>query len=56
MDNYLDKKCVHCGHYHDGRCPLIKSIEYHSNGNIKKIEYWAPTDWAHKQSERKGEA
>ena len=34
-------KCRHCGTYppHDGQCPLIKAIDYHQNGNIKRVEY-----------------
>jgi heterodisulfide reductase subunit C len=31
--------CPHCGGYHTGTCPKIKSIEYHENGTIKKIEF-----------------
>ena len=36
------KYCQHCGCYHQGTCPRIKSIEYYLNGSIKKIEYHSP--------------
>lgn len=33
-------KCIHCGAgSHDGQCPKIKSVEYHPDGSIKKVEY-----------------
>ena len=25
--------------YHQGKCPKVKSIEYHPNGTIKKVEF-----------------
>lgn len=25
--------------YHNGQCPKIKSVEYHPDGTVKKIEY-----------------
>lgn len=31
--------CPHCGGTHPGQCWRIKSIEYHDNGSIKRIEY-----------------
>lgn len=36
-------QCEHCGLWHNGVCHLIKSIEYHPNGTIKKIEYHKET-------------
>lgn len=39
MNNDFLIQCTHCGMYHSGICPKIKSIEYHENGNVKKIEY-----------------
>lgn len=40
----LAGSCPHCsGPYnqivHTGPCPRIKSIEYHPNGTIKRVEY-----------------
>jgi hypothetical protein len=42
----MGRYCVHCSNpeagffvYHTGPCPYIKSVEYHENGTIKKIEY-----------------
>lgn len=31
--------CEHCGNWHQGKCPRIKAIEYHENGNVKRVEY-----------------
>ena len=31
--------CSHCGYFHMGPCPRIKSIEYFPNGTIKRIDY-----------------
>jgi hypothetical protein len=32
--------CTHCGKIHAGRCPLVKAIEYHENGIVKRVEYF----------------
>ena len=31
--------CLHCGMWHTGPCPRIKSIEYFPNGTVKRVEY-----------------
>jgi hypothetical protein len=36
--------CPHCSGgnvqvYHSGACPRVRSVEYHENGSIKRIEY-----------------
>lgn len=36
------KECGHCGLWHSGPCPRVKSIEYYPNGTIKSIEYHKP--------------
>ena len=28
--------------YHNGPCPRVKSVEYHKNGTIKKVEFNDP--------------
>ena len=38
------KGCPYCSSdsvqiYHHGKCPQVKSIEYHQDGTIKKIEF-----------------
>lgn len=35
----MPHQCGHCGMWHTGTCPKIRSIEYYENGSIKKIEY-----------------
>ena len=39
--------CPHCGSNHNtnAQCPKIKAIEYHENGTIKRVEYFAPKDY-----------
>lgn len=34
--------CTHCGTMHATTCPRIAAIEYHENGQIKRIEFHAP--------------
>lgn len=31
--------CPYCGVCHTGPCPMVKAIELHPNGTIKRIEY-----------------
>lgn len=38
-------QCQHCGRVHLSRCPDIKAIEYHPDGSIKRVEYFAPHDY-----------
>lgn len=38
--------CGHCGGWHEGICPRIKSVEYHSNGTVRRIEYHDTRDSA----------
>ena len=43
--NTLQKNgCPYCSSdtvqvYHHGKCPKVKSIEYHENGSVKKVEF-----------------
>jgi len=39
MVNDMTYQCPHCGMFHSGVCPKIKSIEYFPNGSVKKVEY-----------------
>jgi hypothetical protein len=34
--------CEYCGKVHKGWCERIHSIEYHENGNIKKVTLVVP--------------
>lgn len=36
--------CPHCGNFHDWKCPLIKSFEYHENGILKQITFFSPVE------------
>ena len=38
--------CPYCGITgHLGRCTSIKAIEYHPDGTIKRVEFYAPRDY-----------
>lgn len=38
----LREKCPYCGEpTHPALCPRVKRIEYHDNGNIKSLEFYA---------------
>jgi hypothetical protein len=39
-NNAAPSVCPYCGMYHSGMCPRIKLIEYHPNGQIKRIEFY----------------
>ena len=32
--------CQFCGKHRGGSCPYVESIEYHENGEIKKVVFW----------------
>lgn len=40
------KPCGHCGGYHLAKCLLVKAIEYHPDGTVKRVEYYTPNDYA----------
>jgi hypothetical protein len=33
------RACGWCGLIHGGTCPRVKAIEYHPNGQIKRVEF-----------------
>lgn len=36
--------CEWCGAIHAGRkCPMVRAIEYHPDGSIKRVEFHEPT-------------
>ena len=37
----IQPSCEHCGGTtpHVGQCPRVSAIEYHPNGQIKRVEY-----------------
>ncbi len=37
--------CPHCGMIHSTTCPLIKAIEYHPNGAVKRVEFKSAPDY-----------
>lgn len=37
--------CRWCGTYHQQRCPLVRSLEYHEDGvTVKRVEFWPLVD------------
>lgn len=42
MNTGFRDECGHCGGWHSGACPRVKSIEYHRDGTVAKVEYHDP--------------
>jgi hypothetical protein len=40
-------KCRWCGKaaHGDARCPDVKAMEYHTDGTVKRVEFFAPNDY-----------
>ena len=36
-------KCQYCGMIHGPMCPRIAAIEYHENGQVKRVEFYDAT-------------
>lgn len=36
------RTCSWCSGIHTGKCPLVKAIEYHPNGIVKRVEFYDP--------------
>lgn len=36
-------RCGYCGCYHTGICSLVKALEYHPDGTLKRVEFHSPT-------------
>lgn len=42
-----DAPCERCGDAHPlARCPYVKAIEYDETGNIRRVEFLVPRDYA----------
>lgn len=37
--------CEWCGCIHSGKCPQVKAIQYHKDGTVKRVEFFAPNDY-----------
>jgi hypothetical protein len=37
--------CPYCHQTHAGKCALVKAFEYHPDGSIKRVEFYAPSDY-----------
>lgn len=42
--------CQWCNGMHTGICPLVKAIEYHLDGTIKRLEFKTASDYLAPQS------
>jgi hypothetical protein len=38
-------ECPYCGAIHGPKCPLVKAFEYHQDGTVKRVEFYAPNDY-----------
>lgn len=37
--------CNHCGGRHARACPRVKRMEFHPNGALASVEFWADGKW-----------
>lgn len=37
--------CSHCGGRHARACPRVKRMEFHPNGHLASVEFWAAGKW-----------
>jgi hypothetical protein len=37
-----DGKCRWCGSMHNGRCPLVKALDFYPDGRIRRVEFVEP--------------
>lgn len=35
--------CPYCGVHHTAKCSLVKAMEYHPDGSLKRVEFYEPT-------------
>ena len=44
----VNNKCQWCGqvHFTEGKCPTVKAYEYNPDGTLKRVEFFAPNDYA----------
>lgn len=38
-------QCQWCGMSHGALCPMVKAIEYHPNGTMKRVEFKSAADY-----------
>lgn len=38
--------CAFCETDHKGKCALVKALEYHPDGSLKRVEFYAPNDYS----------
>lgn len=39
------KTCPYCALMHDGKCFMVKEIEYFENGGVKRVQFYSPNDY-----------
>jgi hypothetical protein len=42
----MPRQCGYCGMIHGPKCPTVKAMEFHPNGSVKRVEFFAPNDYA----------
>lgn len=33
-------ECTHCGGHHAVACPRVRSIEFHPDHSVRRVEFW----------------
>ncbi len=41
----MPRQCGWCGMIHGPRCPSVKAMEFHPDGTVKRVEFFAPNDF-----------
>jgi hypothetical protein len=44
-DLFRERRCEHCGGVHARACPRVQRLEFHTNGNLAAVTFWAPGRW-----------
>lgn len=39
------RRCPYCGLFHAMKCHLVKAYDYHPDGALKRVEFFAPNDY-----------
>jgi len=48
MEQSETTACGYCGCIHQTKCPMVKAIEYHQDGTVKRVEFYSASDYMQK--------
>jgi hypothetical protein len=44
--HYQSRRCDHCAGVHARACPRVRKLEFHENGRLKSVTFWARGQWS----------